>query len=217
MKAFTSDPGLVDQFATAAMRLAVWAKQLENADSKNPALCFVRGMQASAMLVPVLTALALYPAAAAAIRSMLENALYYTYFRSHHSELATLVRDNTYYVDRSYVTDYHKKHTRNFSELQDASGLLSRLSSTYSELSSVVHGQVPGAWSPLASIEGAHPRPATVNKVAVKFQEAEALIHDLFLCTCGQELWNDFSTSAKGKLLKGLSGQYKVVLALDSA
>jgi hypothetical protein len=217
VKAFTSNAALVVQFATPALRLAIWAKQFESADSKNPALSFIRGMQASALLIPVLSALSLYPASAAAIRTMLENSLYYTYFRTHPCELATLVRDKKYYVDRAFVVDYHKKHTRDFVALQNACGLIPRLAEIYSELSSVVHGQLPGAWSSLTSIGGVHPILGTANRVALKFGEAEGVIHDLFLCTAGRELWNDFSSAAKGRLLKGLGGDFKTTLALDSA
>ena len=77
----------------ANLRTAVWAKQLEGADHGNPALSFVREMQTAAQGAATLIALGLYKASAASMRSMAEAGLYYTYFRTHPAELATLVRD----------------------------------------------------------------------------------------------------------------------------
>src|SRR5262245_26782443 len=79
-----------ERIVDCSLRLATLSKQFESADRGNPALSFIREMQVSSQYVVVLTALALYKPAASAMRCMLESALYYTYFRCHPSELATL-------------------------------------------------------------------------------------------------------------------------------
>ena len=128
------------------LRIAVWARQFEIADKGNPALCFVREMQIAGQHVAALIALALYKPAASSMRAMFETALYYSYFRTHPSELATLVRDVGFYVEKRTLLEYHKIHTPRFPELQHKLGLVSRLDHWYSQVSAVIHGQIPGAW-----------------------------------------------------------------------
>ena len=109
-KSSLKDDEATAKIAAANLRLAVWALQLENADAGNPALSFVREMQIGGQHVTALVALSLYKPAAARIRSVFECALYYTYFRTHPSELQTLIRDPEYFVDKQELIDYHKKH-----------------------------------------------------------------------------------------------------------
>jgi hypothetical protein len=103
-------------------------------------------MQVSSQYVAVLVALSLYKPAASAMRIMVETALYYTYFRTHHAELATLARDPAFYVEKRDLVEYHKKHTPDFGSLQSRLGVLVRLERWYSTVSAIVHGQIPGAW-----------------------------------------------------------------------
>src|SRR5688572_22701680 len=80
---FIKDAGAAELVAKSQLRLATWAKQFENIEKKNPALCFVREMQVAGHQVAALIALGLYKSAAGGIRSSVENALYFTYFRLH--------------------------------------------------------------------------------------------------------------------------------------
>jgi hypothetical protein len=54
-----------------------------------------------------------------------------------------------------------------------------------------------------------------MDEVVRKFVEAEEIVHRLFLCTITPTCWDDFSTSAKKLLLKGLPGDVKTLLKLD--
>jgi hypothetical protein len=214
---FLSDAVVTKATAARNLRIAIWAKQLEMSDEGNPALCFVREMQIAGQHVVALTALALYKPAASSMRTMVEAALYYTYFRTHPSELATLVRDAEYFVDKRELLEYHKNHTPDFSKLQQKLGLVSRLESWYSRVSAVVHGQIPGAWIEHKTIGEISPIKATQNLVFSEFREGEEILHRLFLCTVGKLLWDTFSTAAKKELLRGLPGQLRASLALDMA
>jgi hypothetical protein len=214
---FVSDTAMLSQFANANLRTAVWAKQFEISDSGNPALAFVRSMQSAGQLVPVLAALAIYDAAAASMRALLENALHYTYFRSHPVELATLVRDTGYFVDKRSLVEFHKLHTKGFQEAQQALGLLSRLDAFYSKISAIIHCQIPGAWMSQKAVSEIAPNQKMLHNVLGAFLEAEEIVHRLFLCTVGKELWDAFSTTAKKKLLTGLPGPQKIALGLDAA
>ncbi|TWA91351.1 hypothetical protein [Bradyrhizobium stylosanthis] len=214
---FLGDQVAAEGIAKANMRVAVWSRQFENSDKGNPALCFVREMQVAGTHVAALVALALYKPAAASMRAMLETGLYYTYFRTHPSELASLVRNADYFIDKRELLDYHKRHTAEFTALQAKLGLLSRLDKWYSEISAVVHGQVPGAWVEQHTLAKTSNIVATQKLVVEKFIDGTDILHRLFLCTAGKALWDTFSTEAKRELLRGLPGDAKAELALDIA
>lgn len=214
---FLNDATIVSSFANANLRIAIWSRQFETADVGNPALSFVRGMQAAGQQVPVLTALALYAVAASAMRAMLDAALYYSFFRTHPAELSTLVRDESYFIDKKVMIEFHKKHTLEFQMCQHKLGLISRFDKWYSMTSAVIHGQMPGLWMPHKSVSDIKPCSKTRKLVTDAFLEGEEILHRLFLCTVGKQLWDSFSFSAKKKLLLGLPGDQKDILGLDSA
>ena len=215
VKTFLTAEDAVAKVDAACFRLAVWAKQLENVDAGNAAISFVRALQISAHHSVATTGLSIYKAAASSIRGIVENALYYTYFRTHPAELASLVREPKYYTSKSEILDYHKLHTPGFRELQEKFGLLSRIEDWYSAISAIVHGQVPGVWVESVSLAETKPSPATLALVVEKFCEAERIVHELFLLTVGKERWDDFSHQAKKTLLSGMSGDIKTALQLD--
>lgn len=213
---FLADTKSAEKLANTNLNLAVWAGQLENADKGNPALCFVREMQVSGQHVAVLIALSLYKPAAGSIRSMFESALYYTYLRTHPIELESLVRGTGYYLEKREVIEFHKEHTFRFNELQQKLGVLSRLEKWYGNVSSLVHGHIPGAWIEHKSVAEIKPIKATQDLAISTFAEGGDIVHRFFLCTVGQQLW-DFFSQAKKHLLAGLHGDEKKALKLDAA
>jgi len=217
VQVFLKDTKSAEIVADVSMKLAVWARQLETVDHENPSISFIREMQISSQQVAALTALALYKTAAGAMRSMFENALYYTYFRTHLSELETLVRDPAYFVDKRQLIEYHKTHTVRFTELQSKLGLITRLNTWYSKVSAIVHGQIPGKWTEHKTLSDIKHIEATRALVVEVFREGGDLVHCLFLCTVGQNFWDVFSTPSKKMLLAGLSGDLKKALMLDIA
>lgn len=217
VEVFLKDDEATAKIAAANLRLAVWALQLENADAGNPALSFVREMQIGGQHVTALVALSLYKPAAARIRSVFECALYYTYFRTHPSELQTLIRDPEYFVDKQELIDYHKKHSARFTDVQQSLGLVSQQKKWYSKTSAVVHGQIPGTWIDHTSIAQIKPIKKTQDLAINLFTEGVELVNKLLLCTVGLLLWDRFSTTAKKQLLSGLSGDQKKALGLDAA
>ena len=213
--AFLAQSEIKKSVAACNLRLALWSKQLEQADAKNPALAFIREMQFAGHMVVALTSLALYKPAASSIRTVIETALYYTYFRSHPSELATLLREKTFYLEKKNIIEYHRVHTNNFKPLQEKLGLLARLDKSYGSLSAIVHGQLPGMWSSRTSLGDTAPIEKTMKEVIQRFIDGEEVVHYLFLCTIAPLMWDDFSPSAKKPLLRGLAGDTKALLGLD--
>lgn len=217
ISAFLADKNSAETLAAGNLRLAVWARQLETADKGNPALCFIREMQIAGQHVAVLVALSLYKPAAGSIRSALETALYYSYFRTHLAELETLARGTGYYLEKKEVLEFHKEHTLQFADRQKKLGVLSRLESWYGRTSSLVHGHIPGAWIEHKSVTEIGRIKSTQDLAIKTFVEGVDIINRFFLCTVAQPLWDSFSSDSKKALLSGLSGDEKKVLKLDSA
>jgi hypothetical protein len=215
---YCADTPVVERMEAAGLRLAVWSKQFENIEGKEvPAICFVREMQTAGHLAATAFALGCYKLAASGMRTVVETALYYSYFRVHQVELATLLRDDKWYVSKQEILDYHSLHTPGFADLQKKLPLSAILNPWYSKISAVIHGQVPGAWHAQKGIADIKFNPTLSKAVAEQFDECVAIVDRLFLLTVGRELWAFFSPSAKKTLLHGVPGDVKTLLALDSA
>ncbi|MFO6429799.1 hypothetical protein ACLBKT_06865 [Erythrobacter sp. W302b] len=197
-------------------RIAVWSKQLEIVDFGNPALSFVREMQASAQMSGALVGLCLYKASAAASRSLVESCLYYSYFRTHPEELATLANNEKFYISKQEIIEYHKLHTVGFVAAQGQFGLVSELQLWYSQVSAVVHGQVPGTWGGYQSLSDIGFVDTVQDQAMATLLTAGRLANDLLLCTVSGKFWASFAPDAKQFLLKGMAGSKRQALGLDA-
>lgn len=206
----------LSELERAILRVAVWSKQLEILDQGNPSLSFVREMQIAVQSGAALISLCLYKPSAASSRTFFESCLYYTYFRTHLDELSTLVVDPAYYLAKGEIVDYHKTHTAHFKTSQAALNLLPKLEAWYSQVSAVIHGQIPGAWNTHPGLaETSFSQPA--HELALRtLLDGEKIVHELLLSTVARRLWAGFAPEAKTYLLKGLAGQTKTLLGLDS-
>lgn len=202
---------------TCAELLALWAKQIEECEKNNPAIGFVREMQIASQYVAALIVLGLYKPAAAGMRTVAETMLYFTYFRHHPIELRTLVRRDSYYVSKAEIVDYHVKHSATFSKCQNALNLKDRFDKWYSEISGVVHGQIPGAWVTFTAIEDVSFEVDAATAAVTNFERCVEITNDFLLCTLAQDSWVGFSGSSKARFLKGKSGSQRAALDLDSA
>jgi hypothetical protein len=122
-------------------------------------------------------------------------------------------RGGTYYD----VLDFHKTHTIGYPALQQQIGLVTALDAWYSEISSIIYGQLPGVWSGQGDLSKTAHNSEVQDAATKAFEDGTQLVHRLFLCTVGPELWEFFSHSAKPKLLAGLDGKFKQLLDLDPA
>lgn len=198
-------------------KVAILAQQIQLLDRGNPALPFVQEMQLAGHDVARCTALSLYKPAAAALRSMLECALYYSYFRTHPLELKTLVRDKKYYLGKSEIISFFQIHVEDWSKRQSDVGLVSRLEGWYSQVSAIVHGQLPGHWRDIVSIEETKHHPDLMRELTVFIDQCSDIMRDLFLCVFLCDSWSFVETDAKRVLLKGVSADYRSKLKLDRA
>jgi hypothetical protein len=217
IKDFAKITGEQDRIYKAAQVLSIWAKQLEDSDSGNPALCFIREMQIESQQSMITLGLGIYKASAASMRALVETALYYSYFRSHPSELETLVRDKEYYITKPEVLNFHKAHSANFMKLQARLGFITKLEEWYSESSAIIHGQIPGRWVTFSAVSGVALHEATLKDAVQMFCAACSLVHHLLLCTIAPLLWHTFQSSVKQQLIKSLPGDFKALAKLDAA
>lgn len=209
---------ITSRFETASLRIATWSKQFENIEgSNNPAICFVREMQTAGHLAVTATALCCYKLAASGMRTMIETALYYTYFRLHPAELATLIRDNKWHIKKQDIIEYHQIHTVGFAELQKKYSIASLLSPWYSKMSAIIHGQLPGVWHAQNSISDTVQNDDLLVEVIEEFENCVELIDRIFFCTAGRELWQSFSSTSKKALMHGMAGETKALLGIDAA
>ena len=215
VRLFLEREEIVQEIDISCRRLAIWSRQIENIEKKNAAISFIRAMQLSTHNSITTISLGIYKAAASSIREIVESALYYSYFRSHPTELATLVREASYYTSKSEILTYHKLHTPEFKELQEKIGLISRMDSWYSQISAIVHGQIPGIWIDGKSSKKIEHNPETLQSVTNSLVDSIKIVHDLFLITIGRELWDSFSHPAKKELTSGMSGELKLIIGLD--
>jgi hypothetical protein len=211
---FIKDEARSKRVTACIEQIALWSAEIQNTDRENLAIPFVREMHASAMSVTASLALGLYKSAAGGMRAILESALYYSYFRDHPVELATLVRDEKYYISRKYIMDFHKEHTPDFIKRQEPFGLISKIESWYSNISAIVHGQIPGVWSPV-DIGSTKYSDERLEAALVEFEKSCGLVHVLLLVVCSPDRWSAFSPASKEKLTKGLSAEQKKALGIS--
>ena len=211
---FVAMPDVPNRMALCMDRIAIWSRQIEEADSENPALPFMRDVQICGQQTIALGALAMYRPSASAMRALVENVLKYSYFRTHPSELATLGRETGYYVERNDIMEYHAQHTLHFSTCQEAFGLTSLLNTWYKDISGIVHGQIPGRWISGTSLNNIKHDTQYLHALVTKFEEGETLAHYILLCTVARDLWSGVSHDAKKALLRGLTGDQKKSLRL---
>lgn len=215
--ALCAQEALCARIEACNLRIAVWANQIELIEKGNAALPFIREMQHAGHNVACSIGLALYKPAAASMRSLVECALYYTYFRTHPSELQSLVLDEKYYVTKREILIFYSKHVRDFNERQNILGFLEQLENWYSLTSAIVHGQIPGEWSNGASVVEIKHDYEILEKSISHFEKAANLVQNIFLCTISSQIWGFVETDAKIHICKGMPGTIKASLRLDAA
>src|SRR4029077_6105579 len=119
------------------------------------------------------------------------------------------------YLEKREVIEFHKDHTLDFTALQQKLGLLSRMDKWYGQVSALVHGHKPGAWTEHKAVSDIKPSKATQELAISTFLDGVDIVHRVFLCTAGRQLWDAFASEAKKSLLAGLHGDEKKLLKLD--
>lgn len=210
---FVQAPSRLNKLTSCCTRIGLFTHELSFQDYDNPALPFLQEMKASAFQVPACLALGLAKPAAGLMRATVESALYYTYFRSHHRELRTLVTKSSYYLSRRQIVEYHKQHTPDFGKLDEVICLVDKMEKWYGEVSAIVHGQIPGVWTSKSLARTSALKEEVKAPVKI-FERATEIIQLTFLMTISNEDWEGINPIARAHLLKGLSSTQLTALAL---
>lgn len=210
---FTLGTARLRKLTACCEQIGAFTHELSFQDYDNAALPFLQEMKASAFQVPACLALGLAKPAAGQMRAAVESALYFSYFRSHPSELRTLLTDDAYYLTKKTIVEYHKKHTPSFGCRADQLGLLNNLENWYGTISAIVHGQIPGVWTSksLAATTSLGPQ---ANKPIELFERAAKIIQIMLLLTVPSEDWESINPIGRKKLLGGLTAQERGILDL---
>lgn len=209
--AFIANAGAMQSLERGCRLISAWNYELAFQHNGNAALPFLQEMKSSMFLVPACFAAGLYKPAASSMRAAVENALYFSYFCDHEIELKTLARAKGFYLSKKKIIDYHLLHTPGFRVKQDLIGLSSELESWYSEISAIIHGQIPGVWSADFLSDVFHDE-KSFHLAIKEFTRAVLIINYTFLITVPDDVWEGMSSSARQFLLRGMSANRKAVL-----
>lgn len=208
-------PALADKIDLCAKRNAIWIVQISLAEPNNPAKPFLVEVASLSQQAPALACCGYYRSAVSSARSIVESALYYTYFRSHPRELASLLRDPKYYISKGDVLDFHRQHTVNFNSYQTRLGLVSNLDLWYQKVSAITHSQIPGAMTGGLNLSDIKYEHTLFSQSMDMIFDAWVIVEALFFSTLSQELWRLFAPDAKDQLTKGMSADTRAALGLD--
>lgn len=213
----TAQTGIFDRVEAQTLLIAHWVRQLTRHYQNNPATPFLYEMQAAAREVGILLALGRTKAAAGSIRVVVENSLYFVYFVDHPIELTSLRLNKSYYMTKAGVMEYLKAHIPNFTVRAAAFELISALNDWYSDISAIVHGQVPGQWSPDMKITSDPPSQDALDVATKAFERGCQIASQLFIVCLAPRCWDDFSTASKKVILRGVSADKRAALQLNAA
>lgn len=213
---FLKQESLIDSLDKECQLMARWVLELYKFDPKCTANAFVFQLLSSSQHVIALASLGLFTPAAGSLRGMVESALYFVYFRTHPTELSTLLRDKDFYVQKSDVLQYLNQHIPDYSIKQSALSLNADLNSWYKEVSSVIHAQIPGNWGGPKDLSSTKFNESHVKNVTSMHGKAASLINRLLLCTVAPDIWGQSSPENRKLFLKSLPAATKQILKLDS-
>jgi hypothetical protein len=184
--------------------LAHWSRALETIYSDSPALPFIREAQVSAQDFICVCSLGLYKNSASSIRTIFESTLYFSYFKDHLVELASVTR-NKFHLSRSKIINYHIEHTPNFGNLYSSSNLEQTLDKMYSEVSNIVHSSQPGIWHQSEILGKKEYNKAIAKEAILLFKKTINVINLLLLCTLTYEEWITINPVSRKLFLKKIT------------
>ena len=190
--------------------LQYWLRELINKHSENRALPFLYEANSSINDFCSSSSLGLYKLSASSIRTILEAFLNFSYYKDHPVELTTLVHNDSFYLGKKEIIDYHSLHSLGFGQRADELNAIDLLNTLYKEVSQIIHGQVPGKWNNCS----------TLNEIAYKeemlliaFEAFERLVRviNLFhVSSLSDEEWNGLNIRSRSLFLKGFSRDKKL-------
>lgn len=202
------DSGFSD-IQTSCKIITTWLNELCDLYENNYALSFLKEAHVSINDYCTSMSIALYKLSAASMRTILESILYYSYFKDHPKELHTLINDSSYYLTRSDILEYHYKHTHNFKNACKELNLISSMDNFYSEVSAIIHGQIPGVWQPNVNLDNRSHCSQTFSCSIEHFKTLVRIINHFLILHLTEEEWQSINIRSRELFLKGLKPKTK--------
>ncbi|EIA1590742.1 hypothetical protein ACP1UU_004483 [Vibrio alginolyticus] len=192
--------------------LQYWLRELINFHSKNRALPFLYEGHSSINDFSCAISLGLYKLSASSIRTILEAFLNFSYYKDHSVELTTLVKNNSFYLGKKDIIEYHKLHTLLFNERSEQLNTVDLLNKLYKEVSQIIHGQVPGKWNNCSKLDETSYQSEMLDATITMFSRLVKIINIFLISSLSDEEWNSLNVRSKSLFLKGLTSEKKLKL-----
>lgn len=185
--------------------LKQWLNELTSLHKGNAALPFLYEAHVSANDFCAAVSLGLYKLSATSIRTILESFLNFSYYKDHARELDTLVNNDSFYLGKKEIIEYHKVHTPKFNQRANELNTTEKLNSLYKYISRVIHGQIPGKWHTNIEIKMKMHEPQTFSLALDHFQELVSVINLFQISSLLDQEWASLNIRSKKIFLKGFT------------
>ncbi|MEZ9432281.1 hypothetical protein AB4224_02850 [Vibrio lentus] len=208
----TSNGEAYDKLGKDLELLNRWFSELINIHKDNDALPFIYEAHASANDFCAALSLGLYKLTATSIRTILESLLNFSYYKDHHRELKTLVTNDSFYLGKKEIIEYHKLHTPDFNERASELNTVDNLNKLYKEISRIIHGQIPGQWYTNPELKNKKHEQDTFELAVSYFNELVKIITQFHISSLADSEWSSMNFRSRNLFLKGLDGDKKLKL-----
>ncbi|MFM5427192.1 hypothetical protein ACET8G_09975 [Aeromonas veronii] len=192
--------------------LHFWLRELINFHSNNRALPFLYEAHSSINDFCCSISLGLYKLSASSIRTVLEAFLNFSYYKDHSVELTTLIKNNSFYLGKKDIIEYHKLHTLLFNERSEQLNTVDLLNKLYKEVSQIIHGQVPGKWCKCSKLNEVFYQNEMLDVTITMFSRLVKIINVFLISSLSDEEWNSLNIRSKSLFLKGFTREKKLNL-----
>lgn len=183
-----------------------WCNGLNQVFKLNSARIHLLGAASEIVNILALVPFHFYRQGIISLRIILDEVLAFSYFESHPKEFKTLICDADFYISKTYIHDFHRKHS--WSRIDNVKlDVWNGIESQYKELSRIIHAQTPEQISLATSFQSFSHSKAQMNLLidsARKNDEAVAI----FLASIYQNEFNEFTHEFKKAIIKGWKREF---------
>jgi len=190
--------------------LSTWLGELISNHECNPALPFLYEAHVSLNDFCSSISLGLYKLSASSLRIVLESFLNFSYYKDHPVELNTLISNDSFYLGKAEIIEYHLLHTPQFNERSRQLDTINKLNIFYKEISQVIHGQIPGKWHTCMAFLDRKYDKDSFQIVASKFCNLSEIINLFLISSLKNEEWINLNHRSKKLFFKGMSKEKKI-------
>lgn len=185
--------------------IITWCTELERLNKANPANFLLAGTYSEIIYICALLPFCFYRSAYMSLRSVIDEVLAYSYYMTHPVELRTACQKEGFYLTKERFWSYHMEHTPDFGKLASATGIATESNQLYSDLSRIVHAQVPDHVCTITAFSDIQFNLQAVRDF-LKVQQRTCRMLGVFALIVFRELFRDLTIEAKRTVLRGMSG-----------